>query len=205
MLFNTQILITFPFSTSNIYKETPKDVKILGVIASCQKSSISSDLINLSARLLVRQWEKSSNLEVSSNVYHNLILFISKLTMSIRPTLPTFLTSLYYSYKIYKTYGNRISGGDGCSFRVFTISLMIACKYLSDGEKIGINDHYYWAAHTLDMFRERDVEKMELEMLSFLKYNIRITMSDLQWFKECVLDASSISLVPDNNGNNWLN
>lgn len=246
MLFNTYISIPTHSSlllADNIYRNTPKDPKLAKIINSNSRAnSITSDMITMSAKLLVGQWERNelgkmtfsnyidtnenrSSVDHSYNgnsngngVYYNLVLFMSKLIMNTKSTSLVLLASLYYSHKIYKMYSGKISSGHGCSFRVFTISLMIACKYLlntqekreerdeNDNGGIG-NDYQYWAACTLDMFNARDIERMESEMLSFLKYDIQVTMADLQWFKECIFDSNSISIVPDSNsnGSNWIN
>lgn len=113
------------------------------------------------------------------------------------PTNPIVLViAIMYVEKLKKAYP-KAKGESGCTHRLFFVALMIAHKYLSHTNRVDTFPFKLdWHAQST-AFSKEELDRMEFEFLTFLKFRIFISVQDFWYFLDNLQEESS-EVVPEN-------
>lgn len=145
------------------------------------------------AKILIEDWETNSN-----NKTNKLALYIYNILNSLKEITDNLLfpliCSLIYTQKLrnkYKTF----KGESGCSYRLFSASIMISSKHWTHIQPELTRRRKKWC-EIIKLFPEDELVRMETELVSFLKRDLNIEYNEFFKLIETNFFEETDSVVP---------
>jgi len=113
--------------------------------------------------------------------------YVVGFVMRIGPSVVTLLHALQYTIRLRAIY-LRARGEKGCAHRLFVVSLLVASKYLQDQQLLIKPSHATWSTLS-GVFTASELQRMELEFVTFLRGNLYIGLSELDRCTEDIFFA----------------
>lgn len=98
--------------------------------------------------------------------------YVVGFVMRVGPSVATLLHALLYCLKLRLIYP-QARGEQGCSHRLFAVSLLVATRYLNDRQVLIKPNHTTWSTLS-GVFSAPELERMEMEFVTFLRGNLFI-------------------------------
>lgn len=134
------------------------------------------------ADLIFSQWESASATSSSHNDYRqrkqHFANYVVGFVMRIGPCVATLLHGLIFCLNLRQMYP-QARGEPGCSHRLFVVSLLVATRYLNDRQVLIKPNHASWSALS-GVFTAMELERMEIEFVTFLRGKLFIGMSEVE-------------------------
>jgi hypothetical protein len=103
------------------------------------------------------------------------------------------MLAAYYVGRLRRLYP-KANGESGCSHRLFTIALLVAYRYHQRPAQVAENFYCWWSAAGGATFAATELQRMELEMVAFLKFKLYIRFDDFEYFVDQVFNQTIIAM-----------
>ncbi|KAJ3220747.1 hypothetical protein HK099_004037 [Clydaea vesicula] len=149
-------------------------------------SNLQSDIIEYTDYFLSKNFpivpEKNSNV-LPNNIsgkkpLPSLEHFLKAIFKKTKISISTLVTALIFLKKLKFNHKN-CKGSEGSAHRLILASLIVASKYLFDDTY----DNKAWQIVSENLFCLKDINKMEMEFLTYLNYELLVTWED--WVSFC--------------------
>lgn len=178
------------------YREGSRSPQIMQLVFST-RTAIPLRVAITSAEYVHRIWEASKDDDQisSSQSQQQLTNYIANLLYQSSPSVTTLFVAIFYVGRLRRFYP-KAAGEQGCGHRLFTISLLIAYRYLEYQSVSDERFYHQWSSFTNGIFQARDLLRMELEFVAFLKFNLYISLEDFEYFVDRVYNSDGGQIVP---------
>jgi hypothetical protein len=179
-----------------VYRDGSRSPQLVGLVHSV-RAAIPLRVAIASAEYIERVWEGKQNSEVcnQSRTQHSLTNYIANILYRLSPSVITVFAAIFYVGRLRRLYPKAV-GEEGCGHRLFTISLLIAYRYLERQVSPAEDFYQTWSAFSNHVFQPADLFRMELEFVAFLKFNLYITYDDFEYFVDRVYNSDGGQIVP---------
>ena len=103
--------------------------------------------------------------------------YVVGFVLRVGPSVATLLHGLLYCLRLRKLYP-QARGEQGCAHRLFVVSLLVATRYLNDRQVLIKPNHTTWSSLS-GVFTAPELERMEMEFVTFLRGNLFIGWLDM--------------------------
>lgn len=129
------------------------------------------------ADIIFKSWEAPDNPDyhVRRQQFSN---YVVGFVMRVGPSVVTLMHALLYTLKLREIY-SRARGEQGCSHRLFVISLFVSTRYLQDKHVLIKPTHTTWSSLS-GVFSAPELHRMELEFVTFLRGKLFIGLNEME-------------------------
>jgi hypothetical protein len=175
-----------------VYRTGSRSPQLIRLLHSV-RSPIPLRVAVASADYIERVW---TLLDASqSQTQQSLTNYIANIIYRLGPSVITVFTAIFYVGRLKRFYPKAI-GEHGCGHRLFTVSLLIAYRYLECQAVIDEEFYHTWSLFSNGVFQAADLFRMELEFVAFLKFNLYISYEDFEYFVDRVFNSDGGQIVP---------
>lgn len=176
-----------------LYLYGSRSPRLVALVHEAKATAIPLRLVVASAEYLQRLWESDNTTRAQLTGLTN---YMASILCRLAPSAITLFTAIYYVRRLRKHYP-KSRGEAGCSHRLFTVAMLIAHRYHEcPHQQQGTNLYLTWSTYTHHIFSPADLQRMELEMVAFLKFELYISWEDFEYFVDRVYNEEGAQVVP---------
>ena len=168
------------------YRRGQRSPELINLLHSAKLTPIPMRTVTSAAEYIVNIWESLPE-ERSKDKIVALTNYIAVLLHRLSPSVITLLLATYYLGQLKRLYPTAV-GSTGCTKRLITTALLIAYRYHEHISPISTAFYRIWATATLNVIDAPSLQRMELELVYFLKFKLYVSQADFEYFVDRVFN-----------------
>lgn len=175
-----------------VYQQGPRSPQLMGLVPQT-RTAVPLRIVMAAADYIERIWAPAVVKERHGSTT-GLTNYMAALIYRVSPSMVTLFTAVYYIGRLRRIHP-QAKGEPGCGHRLLTVALLLAFRYHECRQPATEAFYQIWSQHCGGLFAPPDLHRMEMEMVSFLRFSLYIAYDDLEYFIERVFSEGG-QVVP---------